>query len=270
MENNEVFTINEFFPDVVNEIRESYQKSKKRLQDNKFSKSKIAQIYYATMRSSAGSLTTVAKLLSISPDKLKKYMEANPEASFAYRAALIDKRAELEESLTNILVDATVNGQVIREVKTEQVGFSIKTIKTKKQIPPNPQMALEILKRLNPETWGDKIKVDGKVEAVVNNYGLVGNVNIDVDYRKLSKETLRELINSQKETENNELRRREDGISVKYLLEAKNNSELKQEMDKPAKREKKWTDEQRRKILESRKKTEEIKKANKENKNNGE
>jgi hypothetical protein len=229
--------LEKYFPDVVNDVRNCYQNVKT---GKCASKSTLSDIYYATMRSATGSISSVAKLLQISANDLKAYIEESPEATMTYRAALIDKRAELQESLTKILIDATINGQITKEIRVEDNGFSKKTITTKRKTPPDPKMALEILKRLDPNTWGDKVEIKGEINTnEMLGFKVVDNVNIAVDYRKLSKDTLRDLINSQATSENTESFKREDGVSTIYLEEARKNNKLKQKQDKPVKSRKK-------------------------------
>ena len=141
----------------------------------------------------------------------------------------------MEEKLTKTLYDSAVGNistvdeqtdeEAIIDYKTGlQVGTNRRKKTVVKQVAPNTNAALELLKKLNPEDWVHNPKVDVSVNdnRVMN---VVENRNINIDYRNLSPEALQELIDSEAITgTNHKAWKREDGTSVKLLQEYRENN----------------------------------------------
>ena len=213
--------VNSQVSEKVRKIRETFLEHKKPQLD------RFGDGFVAQASSQTGSNSSIAKALGLDALTFQYYMEKYPDFVSAVQLGRLDGRkerlAELESSLM-----ARALGVEIEETKTEESGpidedgnfrNSYKKVTTyTKQIPPDPQAALEILRRIDPN-WNPKATIDVNMN---NTFAVTEDVNINVDLRTLSPETLREILNSNKKSKNWEVSRTPDGESVRFLADKTN------------------------------------------------
>lgn len=231
--------------DRLNRIRELYNNVQVDTTD--LTDSLLAQIYTAARKCKVQNITNLALTLNWSNSKLQYYKETFPEVATIIQLGFVDGRADMEEKLTKTLYDSAVGNHIIVDEQVDEdeiIDFKtgIKTgtkrkIKTiTKRLPPNPNAALELLKRINPADWN-------VISSVVNNnyntvnFNAVDDINVKVDYRKLSPETIAEIIESEKgDGSNIEVNKTEDGVTLSYLKEYREkqaNKVMEKPEDKP-------------------------------------
>lgn len=190
---------------------------------NKYKKSLIGQGYIAARMSKSGSLSVIAKKLGLPYPEFKHYMENYDEFAVAIRRGIIDGNEDIKTQMEETLINRA-KGLSIEEKTQEGVlndegeEIYVKVKKVTKQLPPDTQAIMEILKHLDP-TWNTKQQVDVNVNTNYN-LNVTEDRNVNIDLRMLSPEALREIIDSNNEKlnpRNPKLNKREDDKSVLQL-----------------------------------------------------
>lgn len=168
-----------------------------------FDDSLIYRAYYAAKKCKTASLINLAKALGITPNLLKFYCEQYPKLGMAIQAGYMDAVDTMKESLVSKLYEAAM-GTTVTNLSTtrkyivdddgNKIPTSIKEVEDSVSVPPNVSAQLELLKRLDP-AWIPKVGVSVQAE-INNNLHVVEDVNVQVDYKKLSVEALKELLSA--------------------------------------------------------------------------
>lgn len=184
----------------------------------------VAQAYFAAFNSPTGTNYSIANALGLDTLTFQYYMQKYADFATAVNMGKLDSRqnrlADLESSLL-----AKAMGVEVEEVRTEDSG-SIdedgnfvqtyrKVTTVKKQIPPDTSAAIAILGRIDP-AWNPKTTLDINLNKTLN---VTEDVNINVDLRSLSPDALKEILGSQKSTQDMEINKTPDGQSVRFLGE---------------------------------------------------
>ena len=172
---------------------------------DEFNDGMIYRAYYAAKKCHTMTKGTISKCLRISQKLLEYYLKTYPKLGLAIQAGYMDAIDEMKESLVSKLYDSAM-GQTVKNTTTTETyvrtddGELIQTTQTvtthENSIPPNVSAQLELLKRLDP-AWVPKVQVDLNQE-INYNFHVVEDVNVAVDYRKLSPQALQELLKSGK------------------------------------------------------------------------
>ena len=172
---------------------------------DKYNDSLLYRVYYVAKRCKTASTRIIANNLQISKRLLEYYIQTYPKVGLAIQVGVMDARDEMKETLVEALFTAA-KGQTVSEqsVAVETVyneegaalGNKEKITTVEKYVPPNVSAATELMKRLDP-AWVPKVDVNVSGE-VDHNYNVTHDVNVAVDYKQLSPEALKELLNCQK------------------------------------------------------------------------
>ena len=225
-----------------------------------------AQAYVAARYSKSQSLVTIARNMGMNYNEFDYYMNSRPEFAAAVRKGIMDGKEYMKESLVNAIYEAAV-GKVSENThrvvkiqdKVQRDGsiapFTTDTTTTTTSItPPNPTAAIELLKRIDPTTWQEKATMDINVNGTVMN--VTPNEIVNVDYRKLSPEALKELLGCEKSVRDSTILKREDGTSILDKLPSKQPDYQGRHYRVPNDtRSYKWTPEKREKIAAAKAKT---------------
>lgn len=216
-------TINDQIPQVITNIREKVLKHYVPEYD-RYGDGFIAEAYFAAKNSLTGSSKSIMKALKLDPITFQYYWEKYPDFVSAIQIGRIDGKKDRIEAVESSILSRAL-GVEVEEERTEASGVIDedgnfkpayrKVIKTKKQIPPDTQAALEVLRRIDPQ-WNPKTTLDVNINNTLN---VVDDISINVDYRTLSPSALRELLNSEKQTTNMQINKTPDGESVRFLGE---------------------------------------------------
>lgn len=242
---NEEIIVN-VLPDKVREFRNkitNYTPPKK----DRYGDGFLSQVYFAAKNSATGSMNSIRKELNLDNLTFQYYMDTDPEFVAAINMGIYDSRkekiSELESSLFSKALGTEIEESRLEEYEDldlnsgESVITHRKKTVIKKQIPPDTQAILTLLQKIDP-SYNPKQVLDINVSGNIN---VEDDVTINVDYRTLSTDTIRELLNSNKQGMNTEINRTPQGESVRYLNEPKN-------------KDRKMSEETKRKISESMKK----------------
>ncbi|MEG1565396.1 MAG: hypothetical protein RR342_01475 [Bacilli bacterium] len=232
--------LSQALPENVSKFREKLLNYKIPEKD-KYGDGFLAQAYIAARNSPTGTYASIRKELKLDSLSFQYYMEKYPDFAAAIQIGLYDSRkaklSDLEGSLLSLAL-----GLEIEEKRTEEAGSvdedgNIKdpyrkvTI-TKKQVPPDANAILTLLKKLDP-SYTPKSIIDVNVNKTLN---VAEDININVDYRTLSTETIKELLASNKLPHNDEVNKTPEGESVRFLgeqgkkaLEIRNEKKKKEE-----------------------------------------
>lgn len=237
--NSEDLLINTL-PDKVNEFRNKITNYKPPKKD-KYGDGFLTQVYFAAKNSISGSMSSIRKELKLDNLTFQYYMDNNPDFVAAIQIGIYDNRkeklAELESSLFNKAIGMEIEETKIEdsEVPDEDGKFatvSRKKTTIKKQIPPDTQAILTILQKIDP-SYNPKQVLDINVNGNLN---VEEDVTINVDYRMLSTDTIRELLNSNKQNVNTEINKTPQGESVRYLNTNKEAQKNRRKMSEDTKR----------------------------------
>lgn len=229
MEDKDEITLSEDYqiegqlPEVIANIREKVLKHYVPEYD-RYGDGFIAEAYFAAKNSTTGSNKSIMKALKLDSMTFQYYWEKYPDFVTAIQLGRIDGKKDRIEAIESSIVSRAL-GVEVEEERTEESGVLDedgnfksafrKVIKTKKQVPPDTQAALEVLRRIDPQ-WNPKTTLDVNVNNTLN---VVEDVSINVDYRTLSPTALKELLNSEKQTTNMQINKTPDGESVRFLGE---------------------------------------------------
>lgn len=229
MEDKDEVTLSEDYqiegqvPEVIANIREKVLKHYVPEYD-RYGDGFIAEAYFAAKNSATGSNKSIMKALKLDSMTFQYYWEKYPDFVTAIQLGRVDGKKDRIEAIESSIVSRAL-GVEVEEERTEESGAidedgnfkSVfrKVIKTKKQVPPDTQAALEVLRRIDPQ-WNPKTTLDVNVNNTLN---VVEDVSINVDYRTLSPTALKELLNSEKQTTNMQINKTPDGESVRFLGE---------------------------------------------------
>lgn len=170
-----------------------------------FTNSLVYRAYYAAKKSKTAAPGYIAKVLGISTKLLKFYCEKYPKFAMAIQAGYMDAVDNMKERLVDKLYEAAMGTTLTNSTETtnyliNEDGVPIPTDKTESthtvQVAPNVSAQLELLKRLDP-SWIPKVGVDISGE-IKHTYNYTQDVNIQVDYKKLSPEVLHQLLEAGK------------------------------------------------------------------------
>lgn len=228
--------------------------------DDRYRRTLEAQGYVAARRSTIGSYKQIASSLGLPYNEFKYYLDTKPEFAAAIRKGIIDSKEEVKETLINKLVKKatgyiTEDSEVTDTYAYNEDGFQIKVgtkiKKITKEVPPDAQAALELLKQLDP-SWRPKAQVDVNVN-VDSNINVTENRITQIDLAKLSPSALEEILISQKAEGRNVLaNKREDGLSVNSLYIDQPVVEVQDRKRKP------MSEETKEKLRRSHKKRQEV------------
>lgn len=187
----------------------------------------IAQAYVAARSSKTFKAPAIAKALGMNITLYKKLLDTDTEFAAAIRLGIIDGKSEMENELITQLyrkalgyktVDETVRQDgVIAGDGTEFYNKISKTTISRNVGPDSAAIQL-LLEKLDP-SWVQK----QQLEVVTNkwdNLDVSQDVSVDVDYRRLSVATLKELLMSEKDIKDDTISLRGDGTSVISLRPA--------------------------------------------------
>lgn len=185
----------------------------------------IYRAYHAALHCRTQTLGTIAKALGISRKLLEYYLKQYPKLGLAIQVGYMDSIDYLKEDLVNALTQVAL-GTSVQEVsvtnkqvlnKFGEVHDLTDTKTTTRQIAPDTTAILELMKRIDP-AWVPKVAVD--VQQNINHtFNVKEDINVAVDYRKLSPSALRELIDSAKDMGSNVgdvLHTEDDGTTRKH------------------------------------------------------
>ena len=189
--------------DVVNDLSPQ--------QLDKYGDSLLYEAYFVAKKCKSATRSTIARNLGISVQLYDYYCETYPKFRTVIQMGVADAKDEMKESLINSLFRAAQGYVASDEVVVTQteynskgavLGVIEKISRAHKTVQPNVTAALELMKRLDP-AWVPKVQVDvsGEVDHI---HASVHDINVAVDYRKLSANALKELINSEKQNVNRE------------------------------------------------------------------
>lgn len=182
----------------------------------------IYRAYHAALRCRTQSLGIIAKKLGISRKVLEYYLKQYPKLGLAIQVGYMDAVDYLKEDLVSALTRVALGTTTTEITKYEKqyvnkYGDIIDTEDTKtitKELAPDVTAIIELMKRLDP-AWQPKVSVDIQQE-VSHTFNVKEDINVAVDYRKLSPSALRELIQSSKSSPNSQpLQVDEEGKSVR-------------------------------------------------------
>ena len=166
-----------------------------------FDDSLVYRAYYAAKKCKTASLLNLSKALGITPNLLKFYCEQYPKLGMAIQAGYMDAVDTMKESLVSKLYEAAMGTCVTNSSTTtkyivdeagNKIPVSVKEIEDNVVVTPNVTAQLELLKRLDP-AWIPKVGVSVQAE-INNNLHVTEDVNVQVDYKKLSVGALKELL----------------------------------------------------------------------------
>ena len=173
-----------------------------------FDDSLIYRAYYAAKKCKTASLRNLAHALGMSPQLLKFYCEQYPKLGLAIQAGYMDAVDMMKENLVSKLYEAAMGTTVSNSSTTTQyivdddgnkIPTNVTEVEHTSQVVPNVSAQLELLKRLDP-AWIPKVGVDIRAE-INENLHVVEDVNVQVDYKKLSVSALKELLRAGKTDE---------------------------------------------------------------------
>jgi hypothetical protein len=208
-------------PQVIADIREKVLKHYVPEYD-RYGDGFIAEAYFAAKNSITGSTKSIMKVLKLDSMTFQYYWEKYPDFVSAIQLGRIDGKKDRIEAVESSILSRAL-GVEVEEERTEESGVIDedgnfksafrKVIKTKKQVPPDTQAALEVLRRIDPQ-WNPKTTLDVNINNTLN---VVDDISINVDYRTLSPSALKELLNSERQTTNMQINKTPDGESVRFL-----------------------------------------------------
>lgn len=208
-------------PQVIADIREKVLKHYVPEYD-RYGDGFIAEAYFAAKNSITGSTKSIMKALKLDSMTFQYYWEKYPDFVSAIQLGRIDGKKDRIEAVESSILSRAL-GVEVEEERTEESGVIDedgnfksayrKVIKTKKQVPPDTQAALEVLRRIDPQ-WNPKTTLDVNINNTLN---VVDDISINVDYRTLSPSALKELLNSERQTTNMQINKTPDGESVRFL-----------------------------------------------------
>ena len=169
---------------------------------NEFKNSYLGQAYTAAKKARTNSRICIAQLMGMDYSQFQYYMKTYPEFAQAVQLGIIDGKDELKEMLVSSLYKKAVGTQVT-EVKEEVVPATDdreeyrKTTTTTKELPPDSQAILSILRQIDP-SWNEtkNINVDANPELEF----VTPDKTISVDLKTLPPNMLRQLLDSEKTT----------------------------------------------------------------------
>ena len=224
-ERTELDAINSILPSGLPEIRSAFLKHNVPTVD-RYGEGFLAQAYFAARNSSTGKYSSIAKALGLDKLTFQYYMEKYPDFVLAINLGKADGMKERVENIESALLSRAL-GMELEEQIEEMAGEADedgnikkpykKVRKVKKMVPPDTQAALALLQKLDPN-WNPKQTIDVNLNQSMN---VTEDVSINVDYRSLSPDALRELLNSVNTgTKNIIATKTMDGKAVKTLSDA--------------------------------------------------
>ena len=189
---------------------------------DKYCEPLLYRAYYVAKNCRACSYTQIAKGLGMSKKLFSYYMETYPKFATVVQIGINDCRENMKGGIIDALYSAALGQTVTETSKSEKKQFmgddelpvlTITESSVTKHVPPNVQAALELMKRLDP-SWVPQVNVnvDGQVSQ---NIHVAQDINIAVDYDKLSPEALKELIESTSTQNDLSKNKKEDGSAVR-------------------------------------------------------
>lgn len=199
----------------------------------------LYKAYYAAKRCKTMSKNIIAKQLCMSVKLLNYYLDKYPKLGLALQAGYMDSLETMKENLVTKLYESAMGTTVVNTSKTTNYVINefgdrvpVNETVTEHEINTVPSVSaqLELLKRLDP-AWVPKVQID-VTQQINQNFKVQEDINVAVDYRKLSVGALKELLASGKaDLEDDTNLKKEDLDTRKELKEIK----LK-ESGQPAKR----------------------------------
>lgn len=184
----------------------------------------VAQAYFAAFNSSTGTNFSIANALGLDTLTFQYYMQKYADFATAVNMGKLDARQNRLADLQSSLLARAI-GVEVEETRTEDSGSidedgNFKTafrkiVTTKKQIPPDAAAAIAILGKIDP-SWNPKTTLEINFNKNLN---VTEDVNINVDLRSLSPDALKELLGSQKQSQDMEINKTPEGQSVRFLGE---------------------------------------------------
>lgn len=204
---------------------------------DKYNDGLIYRAYYVARQCKTMAKGIIAKNLHISTKLLNYYLETYPKVGLALQAGYMDSLDTMKESLVSKLYDCALGGTVtnkttstnyVRNQDGELIPRSVNVTEHEVYMTPNVSAQLELLKRLDP-AWVPKVQVDINQEMNYT-FKVQEDMNVAVDYRKLSPSALQELLASGKaDIRNDDLMEVEETQrSVTYVSEEQNQQRLKE------------------------------------------
>lgn len=208
-------------PEALKNIRDKFLKHKVPEYD-RYGDGFVADAYFAAKTSPTGSYKSIAKMLKLDSLTFQYYMEKYPDFVLAVNLGRMDGKKDRIEAVENSILSRAL-GVEVEETRTEDSGIIDedgnfkstyrKVVKTKKQVPPDTQAALEVLRRIDPQ-WNPKSTLDINVNSTLN---VTEDVSVNVDLRTLSPSALKEILLSNKQANNMQINKTPDGESVRFL-----------------------------------------------------
>ena len=177
---------------------------------DEYGDSLLYSAYYAAKKCKTISPSVIARNLKISKNLYEYYLDKYPKFKAVIELGFIDAKEEMKETIVSALYKAaqgysiTETGTVTQtEYDSEGVarGSIEKVTTVQKQVQPNVTAGIELMKRLDP-SWVPQLNVD--VSGNIDHLHLSAkDIDVAVDYRKLSPQALKELLSSHKDTSPN-------------------------------------------------------------------
>jgi len=188
---------------------------------DEYSDNLLYQAYYAAKKRKTTSASIIAHDLKISRQLYDYYLKKYPKLAVIVNMGLMDAKEDMKHTIVDALFDAA-KGQTVVETSeavettydTEGavVGTKQKIVTVQKKVPPNVQAALELMRKLDP-SWTPNVKID--INHTENKtLHVIEDLNVAVDYRKLSADALKQLIESSRVSHDDELQKLESGESI--------------------------------------------------------
>lgn len=172
---------------------------------DEYSDTLLYRAYFVAKKMCTNSPSVIAKELKISVRLLKYYLEKYPKLATVIQMGLMDATENIKTTVVQSLYKSAMGQMVtehavVKETEYDDEGVPLgtkeKISEVNKYIPPNTQAALELLRKLDP-SWNPKVDINVAENKTLH---VIEDVNVAVDYRKLSAQSLRELIQAQKTT----------------------------------------------------------------------
>lgn len=199
----EMLVEKKLLPYEVQEIRSVVQEFDPEKLD-KYNDGLVYEAYYAALNSDGFNKNSLYKALHISKKLFDYYMKTYPKFNAAINIGLADKQETMKTSLIERLYKLSQgmvleNEEIVEEEAFNRDGVSMgtrrKTAKRRTQVAPDSKALITLLGKLD-KSWNPTLNVD--VSGEVTNLDVTANVDIALDYNKLSPAALKEILRAQK------------------------------------------------------------------------
>lgn len=192
---------------------------------DKYCEPLLYQAYYVAKTSKTSSHNILARKLGISRKLFDYYMENYPKFALVIQIGVSDCREDMKQGVVDALYKAAL-GQTVSEksevTENEYLGEDNQLVTTKtkvsvvnKYISPNVQAGLELMKRLDP-AWVPQLNIDVNAN-IEQNLKVAEDINLVIDYDKLSPEALKELIGSAKNLQSRDYEKNKSEVPTKLV-----------------------------------------------------